>query len=621
MKKPFVLFCSILAIGSLFTSCVTGNPEKPNILWLTSEDNNIDWVGCYGNPFAETPNLDALSEQGFRYTHCYANAPVCAPQRCTWITGMYALSLGTHPMRSRNDIPHDSISYYPDFLKRAGYYVSNGSKTDYNIGGRDDNECWDSKDGNNGGVPVIDWESLQQNQPFFKVVNFNASHESRAFGDVDQTLHDPEMTRLRDYHPDIPDIRKNYARYHDAVKRMDAQVGTVLEKLEALGLAENTIVVYCSDHGGVLPRSKRYLFATGIHTPLIVRIPEKYRSLYPAAQPGDTVDRIVSFVDMPKTWLSLAGAEVPPYMQGHIFLGEDKEKEQQYHFAFRGRMDERNENARAVYDKDFVYIRNYMPYVPWVQHLNYLWNMRATIAWEAYVKEGKATVEQSRYFFPKLYAEEFYSLKEDWDNTRNLIDDPRYADRIASMRNALRSWQLDIHDSGLLPESEMVKRAGENNLTIFEMVRDPEMYDLPALLDAADLAMEQDPGNLDRLRKLLEDKDRGIRYWAMTGCFLLNDEIAALKAMNDESHEVRALAAWTLIRTGSREKGLNVLREMLLKNSYASLKILNIIDWMGEDGEAIMDTVRKLELSEKKQQYEIRIREYMLSKFESQAKG
>ena len=107
-------------------------------------------------------NIDALAEQGFRYTHCYANAPVCAPSRSTWITGVNALSMGTHPMRSRNDIPHDIIKYYPDYLKKAGYYVSNGMKTDYNIGGRPDNDCWDATDKkvSNGEVPSVDWETL-----------------------------------------------------------------------------------------------------------------------------------------------------------------------------------------------------------------------------------------------------------------------------------------------------------------------------------------------------------------------------------------------------------------------------------------------------------------------------
>jgi len=606
-----------LLILSLFilSSCTGETLEPPNILWLTSEDNNIDWVGCYGNKYADTPNLDALAESGFRYTHCYANAPVCAPSRSTWITGMHAISNGTHPMRSRNEIPHDVIKYYPDHFKAAGYYVSNGAKTDYNIGGRPDEDCWDDMDQRGNGKSITNWDALKENQPFFKIINFFESHESRAQGDVENTIHNPDSTALWDFHPDLPDIRKNYAKYHDAVKRMDTNVGEALAMLEELGLAENTIVIYNSDHGGVLPRSKRYLHATGIHTPLIVRIPEKYKSLYPADAPGSTVDRIVSFIDMPTTFMSLCQVEIPAYMQGRIFLGNKKDPEREYHFSFRGRMDERAENARAVYDKEFVYIRNYMPFTPWMQHLDYLWKMKATEAWEDYAMTNADDIEKSKYFYPKVYTEEFYSLGEDWDNTNNLINEAKYADKIEDMRKALREWQLKIHDAALIPESEMVKRARDNRMTIYEMVRDPILYNLPGLLDAADIALEANPDKLDRLRIMLTNDDPGIRYWAITGCFLLNDQLAAMKVLNDASHEVRAMAAWTLIRTGEVEKGKKVLEALLLENSYATLKVLNIIDWMGDEGESLMETVKSLELTRGSQNYEIPMQEGLMEKW------
>ena len=609
----------LILISIVFLSACTEKQsvERPNILWLTSEDNNIDWVGCYGNEYAETPHIDALAEQGFRYTHCYANAPVCAPSRSTWITGVNALSMGTHPMRSRNDIPHNIIKYYPDYLKEVGYYVSNGMKTDYNIGGRPDDDCWDSTDKkiSNKEVSSVDWKTLGNQQPFFKVINFFESHESRAQGDVENTIHDPKDVNLRRYHPDIPDIRKTYAKYHDAVKRMDTGVGEALKKLEELGLADNTIVIYSSDHGGVLPRSKRFLFASGIHSPLIIRIPEKYKSLYPVKELGTIVDRLVSFVDMPKTWLSITGATVPDYMQGNIFLGKNTEPEQKYHFAFRGRMDEGNENARAVYDKEFVYIRNYMPYAPWLQHLQFLWKMRATEAWEKYVSDGKATKEQSKYFFPKTYTEELYSLKDDWDNTNNLIENDKYAEKIGAMRKALHDWQLKIYDSALLPEAEMIKRAKENDVTIYEMVRNPKLYDLPGLLDAADLALEQNEKNIGKLRKMLDNEDSGVRYWAMVGCFLLNDEVAGLKAINDDSDEVRILAAWTLIKNGKREDGFTCLNDMLKEHSYATLTILNVMEWMGEDRENMMGTVKKMDFSGDDNGYELRRKEYFENRY------
>lgn len=555
---------------------VASAADRPNILWLTSEDNSVDWVGCYGNPYAETPNIDKLATQGFQYMHCYANTPVCAPMRSTWITGVYALSMGTHPMRSRYPIPHDTIKYYPDLLKQAGYFVGNATKTDYNIGGRPDGDAWDTK--------KVDWSELQTHQPFLMVINTTKSHESSAFGDVNNTTHRPDDVRLAKYHPDIPDIRKNYARYHDQVKKMDADIGKALADLEASGLAENTIVIYNSDHGGVIARSKRFLYDSGTHCPLIVRIPEKYKHLRPA-EPGSKIDNLVSFIDMPKTWLSLCGAETPAYLQGKIFLGPQTEP-RDYHVSFRGRMDERCDNVRAIRDQRFLYIRNYMPYAPWGQHLNYLWTMRATQAWEQHHKEGKTDAITGRFFGTKP-MEEFYDTAADPDNVHNLIDQPEYAKEAARLSQALDQWQLDYFDAGLLPETEVVKRSEECGKTIYEMVRDPALYDVKALQGAAALALQENPANLPTFYQNLSATDPGIRYWATIGCFNLQattplDMDVIRKRLGDESHHVRIMAAWILYRGGDKATAQACWNELLESSSYASLRIFNIVDWIGD---------------------------------------
>ncbi|MEM8955051.1 MAG: sulfatase-like hydrolase/transferase [Verrucomicrobiota bacterium] len=589
MKTPGSLLSLATVSLCALTSLATAKTDTPNILWITSEDNSIHWLGSYGNPHADTPNLDQLATEGFRYTNCFANAPVCAPSRCTWITGINAVSMGTHPMRSRYEIPHDLIKYYPDYLKEAGYFVSNHTKTDYNIGGRDDKEPWDSKE-------RFAWKDRPEGKPFFCIVNHTESHESKAFGDVTDTEHSPDDVKVAAYHPDIEPMRQNYAHYHDAVKRMDAKVGEVLAELEKDGLAEDTIVIYNSDHGGVLPRSKRFLFESGIHCPLIVRIPEKYKHLWPADQPGETVDRIVSFVDMPKTWLSLTGSKVPEIMQGRIFLGEDTEPGQEYHFAFRGRMDERYDNVRAVRGPRFLYIRNYMPFAPWGQHLNYLWKMVATQAWEEEYKAGNTDAVTSRFFKAKPYTEELYDTQSDPDNVNNLAGNAEYQMVMEPMRAALREWQEEIYDSGILPEAERVRRAQDKGVTLFEYVRNPEWYPLATYLDAADVALAKDPANLDTLVEFLDDEDSGVRYWGAVGCLLLGDDAKSAKnalhtRLDDDSHDTRIIAAWTLINLGEQEKGRAVLADLLEKKTYASLAALNVIDWLGEDGEPLAEAV------------------------------
>ena len=601
-QRHFAIVCGLFLTGLMWAAPGRAN-DRPNILWLTCEDNNVNWVGCYGNPHADTPHIDRLASQGFQYMHCYANAPVCAPSRSTWITGIHALSMGTHPMRSRYPIPHDVIKYYPDLLKKAGYFVGNARKTDYNIGGRPDGSAWDTN--------KVDWNQLKQRQPFFMVINSTKSHESRAFGDVNNTTHSPSDVRIAKYHPDIPVIRKNYAHYHDQVKKMDADIGKALADLEAAGLAENTIVVHNSDHGGVIARSKRFLFNSGTHCPLIIRIPEKYSHLRPAA-PGTKVDRLVSFIDMTKTWLHLCGAETPDYLQGKIFLGPSAE-DREYHVSFRTRMDERCDNVRAIRDRRFLYIRNYMPYAPWGQHLNYLWRMQATQAWEEHHRQGKTDAITGRFFGAKP-MEELYDTSVDPDNVNNLIKDPAYAAHVKRLSEALDRWQLKHFDSGLLPESEMERRSQNSAKTIFELVRDPELYDLKAYQATAGMALQQKPQNLPTLYRQLSHEDSGVRYWAIVGCFNLQgntplDLDRIRQSLDDDSHHVRVMAAWILYRSGDRRTAQACWNDLLANDSYAALKIFNVIDWIGDGIDPYRAAMKQCEFSHNG--YVKRMTEYM----------
>ena len=560
--------------------------EKPNLLWITSEDNNVQWVGCYGHPNADTPRIDQLAQEGFRYTHCFATTPVCGPQRSTWITGVHAVSMGTQPMRSRYRIPHEKIPYTADALRRAGYYCINHNKTDYNIGGRDDQDCWDPTPLNDQGE--VDYQILAEHQPFFAIVNLTHSHESSAHGSVEHTQHPPENVTLAPYHPDLPVIRKNYAKYQDAVRRMDTLVGRNLDALRDAGLQKNTIVIYNSDHGGVLPRSKRFLLDSGIHCPLVIRIPPAFQSLYPSDNPGDTVGRIVSFIDLPKTWISLADAAIPDVMQGRIFLGPHQEPSRAFAVAYRDRMDERYDAARAIRDERYLYIRHMMPYVPRGQYLAYLWRAPAAGAWQAHHREGKTNAITGRFFRPKP-TEELYDTWHDPHSIHNLAEKPKYQKILAAMRDDLRQWQLQHFDAGLLPESEMVYRAAQNKMTIYEMIRNPQLYPLERLLDASDLALQREADvDLDQLIALLGDADSGIRYWGCVGLFRLGMGSRGQKdllnqLLKDPSDEVVAMAAWTLYNLGDEQVARDRLRGLLEENSRAALKVANMIDWMDED--------------------------------------
>ncbi|NQT25662.1 sulfatase-like hydrolase/transferase [candidate division KSB1 bacterium] len=562
-------------------SAIQDSKERPNILWLTSEDNS-PFLGCYGDPNAITPNLDKLASEGIVFDHCYANAPVCAPARSTIITGMYATSLGTHHMRSYNPIPKH-IKFFTNYLRDAGYYCTNTSKEDYNVAEKPDG-CWDESS------RTATYKNREPNQPFFAIFNHTVSHES-SLHRIESLTHDPDKMRLSKYHPDHPEIRRDYAQYYDKITELDRQIGDKLKQLEDAGLAGNTIVFYYADHGGILTRSKRFLYDSGTHVPLIVRFPKKWQHLAPA-MPGSRTGRLVSFVDLAPTVLSLAGVPIPDHMQGNAFLGQKRTENPDYAYMFRGRMDERYDMMRAVTNGRYRYIRNFMPHLIYGQHLNYLWRMRTTQVWEQLYLDGKCEGPQKFFWEPKP-MEELYDTQDDPDEVVNLAENPQYTEILDRMRTALYDWMLEIHDPGLLPEAEMLDRAGDQ--TVFKMAQDPKRNNQKQLLEAADVANQRDPDNLSLLIAMMDDEDSAVRYWATIGCLTLGKEARPAfnilkEKLDDPAPNVRIAAAEILARWDNPEKPLQVLKAALdHENARAQLHAANALDNLGEIARPLLD--------------------------------
>ena len=592
-----------IALLVFFVSCtlpLTGKVIKPNILWITSEDNSIEWISCYGSKNAKTPNIDQLAKEGFRYLYCFDNGAVCAPTRSSWITGMHSISNGTQPMRSGFEIPA-TISFYNELLQKAGYFTSNCSKTDYNLRGpkgRNPKEFWDYSGGDYAGT----WKKRKEGQPFFTVYNIGDSHESRAFGDHKDESVDPEEMILAPYHPDLPEMRNTYAKYANAISRMDSLVGQAIENLKQDGLYENTIIVYNSDHGGVLARSKRFLYSSGIHCPLIVRIPEKMKALYPKGKtPGSTMDRIVSFIDMPKTWVSLTGAEMKDQFQGRIFLGPNTEPESQYHFSWRERADERFDNVRVMRDKQFAYHKNYAPFAPNGQYLAYMHNMKATGAWERHHLAGKTNAVTGRFFEPRP-SEEFYDNFKDFHNIDNQIDDPLHQTKIKELKKELRRQQLKYFDSGLMPEEMRNRIIKEKNTTVYAFVRDPKLYPLAQYLDYSDLALTRKKKNLKTFTKGLADEDPVKRYWSVIGLLLLEKQakpaIPELKKVLGGRDEIPAFAAWAIYKAGEKTFAEKWMLEAITQNP-GNKTLANIFDWMGTASHSLLAKIPSDKLPQK----------------------
>ncbi len=569
----FLLGLSFLVI----TSCnnKTSEEELPNILWLVSEDNS-PLLGCYGDEFASTPNLDNMALQGIKYTHAYANAPVCAPTRSTLITGCYATSLGTQHMRSQYPLP-ENIRFFPQIMRENGYYCTNNSKEDYNTQWKGV-DIWDESSSK------ANYINRPQGKPFFHVQNFNITHESRIHNWEDDLMHDPNKVKLPPYHPDTPEMRHDWAQYYDKVSTLDEQIGSFLQKLEDEGLAENTIVFYYSDHGGVLARSKRFVYESGTHVPLIIRFPKKYKKTAPG-EPGSSLDQLVSFVDFAPTILSLARIKPPDYLQGKPFLGPYKTKNQDYAFMFRGRMDERYDMSRSVRSQEYRYIRNYMPDRIYGQHLNYLWKAPSCRSWEEAYLNGECNEIQSRFWETKPSEELYNTAMDPWE-VNNLVDQPAFKHLLKIMRKACDDHILKVYDSGFIPEIDLAKIVGHTSIYDYTHSNN---YPLEELLELANKAALRNPNNLSLFIDKLNDPNQIVRYWAIYGIKLLGQDAAnnipiIKKALNDPSDAVKLIAAELICESSIPDEGIKVLKEELKNsNDLVKLQTINIISNMDKE--------------------------------------
>ena len=166
-------------------------------------------------------------------------------------------------------------------------------------------------------------------------------------------------------------------------------------------LIQYTLVFFYSDHGGMLSRSKRYLYNVGTQVPFIVHIPEKWQHLAPLYKTGSVEDKIVRFVDFPKTVLSVLDLTVPEKMQGKVFLGKHKEEKADYVHFYRDRMSERYDFNRAVTDGEYYFIQNFVPHRPRGRSTRYGYtvqqNWRAN---EGSFANGKSNAIQSQFYQP-----------------------------------------------------------------------------------------------------------------------------------------------------------------------------------------------------------------------------
>lgn len=573
----------ILIVFSLIVPILFGK-ERPNILWITSEDNDKQWLGCYGNEQAHTPNLDSLAERSTRFEHFFSNAPVCAVARSTILTGIYAPSQGTQHMRSRHQIPA-SYQPYVTYLREAGYYCSNASKTDFNFK-INDRSIWDDCS------PKAHYKHRPAGSPFFAIFNLTESHESSLFeekiiayrekGEIPERPRlDPADVEVPAYLPDLPEVRSDIALYHDNITNMDRRVGEILQELSDHGLAEDTIVFYYADHGGVTPRGKRYIKDTGVNVPLLIHVPEKWKALTPFAN-GTVSQKPVAFVDLAPTLLSLLDLPKPKQMQGHAFLGSKREEASgdDYVFLYADRFDEIYGMRRGLTDGRWKYIRRFTPHYSAAPYSYYQFGQKAWGAWREAWKAGTLSEVHNRMWEKNQPVEELFDTSKDRWEIQNLASDPAYAEQLQKMRQALRDQMVAIKDTGVIPEPLFEVLAPQKPIANYVASRGE---DWSQMINFAFTASERDSKNLSLFVEKLSSEDLLERYWAAQGLLILGKEAKTAerdlrKLLDDKEPLNRVSAAQALITMGSPEGAFELLLKELSddSNEYAQQNVVNI---------------------------------------------
>ena len=456
------------AIGSvllafLFCACLSENQNRlsnsPNIVWLVAEDQSPQFFPMYGDSTIRLPYLEALAKDAVVFTNAYSPVPVCAPARSAIITGMYPTSLGTHNMRTYNayrpeneekigvpsysPIVPEGVRMFPIYLRTKGYFCTNNAKEDYNF--KTMSAAWDQS-GNNA-----HWRNRAADQSFFSVFNFGVCHESGIWRQGAEPLFvDPEEVHVPPYFPDNEVVRHDLAVNYSNLKRLDDQLGTVIQQLKEDGLYESSIIFFYADHGGPFPRHKRALYETGTRVPMLIKFPGNEKK-------KDRDDQLISFIDLAPTVLSIAGIEPPRVMQGKALFGKYASSKKT-HFTFHSsdRFDEVYDRLRAVRSGRFKYIKNFNPEMSNALEVSYreqmpmMQNLR-----ELYDQQVLDSSEVLWFKTPKP-NEELYDLENDPYELVNLAGREEYKDSLLFLREKLKDWIRETNDLGKYPESDLI---------------------------------------------------------------------------------------------------------------------------------------------------------------------
>ncbi len=588
--------CLIAAMPAHAETKIEVQPPRPNILWIMSEDNSKHYLKHFDASGVATSAIESMAAHGITFDRAFSNAPVCSVARTTLIMGCYAPRIGGqyHRAIQRVSLPPE-MEMFPVYLRDVGYYTTNNNKTDYNVLANE--PPWDDSS------KTASWKNRPDtDMPFFHVQTHTQSHESSLHFDrqaMDKpTAFSQDEVRVPPYLPDTKLTRFTAAYYRDRISKIDKIVGKTLADLKAAGQLENTFVFYFGDHGGVLPRSKGYVFESGLHVPLVVRVPERYK---------DAVDRdlgsrtpgVVSFIDFAPTVLNLAGVELPQGLDGKAFLGSDVSAAEvdarDTTFSDADRMDEKYDLVRAVRVGDWKYIRYFEAQYPNSLYNEYRYNMLAYQQWRDRSRDSSTSPEQLA-FFQSRPVEALFDLSEDPDEINNFADDKERGGKLTELRRLLSEHLKDTHDLSFIPESVFLREGSRNPVKY----GDEQAAAITMYIDTVNIALEPWNRATTRLITSMNSGDPWIRYWAFDAASSMTASDAAARtaaagdatlvqlaerATLDPQPLVAARAAEFLCVIGAADPRAVLVRCVKRSHSEAEvMQILNIAAFIHADG-------------------------------------
>lgn len=417
--------------------------DKPNILFILSDDHSYPFLSCYGDSNVRTPALDRLAAEGMKFHRFFTAAPQCVPSRAAFLTGRSPVA--ARITRFTSPLPCDEVTFPEVLRQEAGYFVGVCGRYYHLDGPR-------ARGGGEEMLEILrrghmatfkerfdyvktgsDTEAVAQMRefldlrpaakPFCLWLNFSDPHHPWTAPASDRP--DPASLKLPPHWPDLPGVRADVADYCAEVNRLDRSVGAVLAELEQRGLAGNTIVVFAGDNGAALPRGKCSLYELGCHVPLLVRWPG-------VVKPRSESDALISGEDLAPTLLAAAGVRVPPKMTGVSFLPLLKREPfvpRKYVFTARGphgnvpvRVNMKSAGydlSRAVRSDRYKLIYNCTPWLPYAPT-----DSTGGPAWRemqaAHTNGTLAPALAAAYFTTPRPVYELYDLEDDPGELRNL---------------------------------------------------------------------------------------------------------------------------------------------------------------------------------------------------------